>query len=262
MATELMKAEKFELTTISGELAEAVAEEMDGLGTIPYDRVKVPSGGGIAFEIPTEDEKKPDVATEIVGVILDHHPVNARWDEKYDGQKNPPVCTAYDGHNGIVAETGECCDCASCKYNQFGSADDGKGKICKNTHRLYVLRPGNPIPIVLTLPPTSIKAARDYFAKSVVLKGNRCYEVITKIGLVKEESGDGITYSRATFTLCDKLTPEQIEQTKSMAEVIKSERQHINEIENAAAAQSGDGMSDIETVAAKGVDTDLPFNEI
>ena len=38
------------------------------------DRVKIPSGGGLAFELPGEDDENPESATEIVGVILDHHP--------------------------------------------------------------------------------------------------------------------------------------------------------------------------------------------
>ena len=45
----------FDLVTLEGALAEAIAEEMDGLGTVPFDRVKIPSGGGLAFEIPGED---------------------------------------------------------------------------------------------------------------------------------------------------------------------------------------------------------------
>lgn len=259
MANDLViKAENFKLTTISGDLADAVAEEMDGLGTIPYDRVKIPSGGGLAFEVPTDDPENPDVQKDIVGVILAHHPVNARWDKKFDGSDNPPVCSAFDGHTGVVAETGECISCDTCPHNQFGSAEDGVGKACKNSHRIYILRQDNPIPLVMTLPPTSIKAARDYFAKSIVLKGMRCYEAITKISLKKETSKDGIEYSVVTFKLMDKLTPEQIEQTKGMVDVINANRKNINDIENANIG-AGDGMANIESNVAKGVDTDLPF---
>ena len=77
--------QRFDLVTISGELAEAIAEEMDGLGAIPFEKVKIPSGGGLAFELPGETEDEPVMATELVGVILDHHPVNAYWAEKYSG---------------------------------------------------------------------------------------------------------------------------------------------------------------------------------
>jgi len=56
---EVATTEKnFNLVTLTGELKEAVAEELDGLGTIPFERAKIPSGGGLAFELPgeTEDE--------------------------------------------------------------------------------------------------------------------------------------------------------------------------------------------------------------
>ena len=56
---ELAAAGSFDLQTISGDLAQAIAEEMDGLGPLPFDRVKIPSGGGLAFEIPGEDDDEP-----------------------------------------------------------------------------------------------------------------------------------------------------------------------------------------------------------
>ena len=63
---ELKVVDSFDLQTISGDLAQAVAEEMDGLGSLPFDRVKIPSGGGLAFEVPGEDDENPESATEIV----------------------------------------------------------------------------------------------------------------------------------------------------------------------------------------------------
>ena len=48
---ELAVVDNFDLQTISGDLAQAIAEEMDGLGALPFDRVKIPSGGGLAFEL-------------------------------------------------------------------------------------------------------------------------------------------------------------------------------------------------------------------
>lgn len=257
MANELVKAESFNLVTLTGEIAEAIAEEMDGLGSIPYDRVKIPSGGGAAFEIPTEDEENPTVATEIVGIILDHHPVNSRWKEAYNGSEEKPLCSSYDGKQGIEVETGTILECADCPYNVFGSAADGRGKACKNSHRVYVLREGNPVPLVLTLPPTSIKYLRDYIAKSIVLKGMRSYDVLTKITLKKEKSADGIAYSRACFTFVDKLAAGQAMLTKEMAETIKANRAAIDKAENQAetANTSNDGFMEVPA----GNDAGLPF---
>lgn len=222
-----VKSETFDLQVIAGDMAAAIAEEMDGLGTIPFDKVKIPSGGSLAFELPTDDEDNPDMVKELVGVILYHHPVNAYWQNKYDGQNNQPDCTSYDGKTGVNTETGECVGCSNCKYNQFGSDENGRGKACKNMHRCYLLREGNPVPILLTLPPSSLKALRDYLGKKVVIKGMRSYQVITKITLKKEQSGDGITYSRAVFTAIGTLEGEKLEMAKQYAENIKASNQNV-----------------------------------
>ena len=93
---ELAVVSDFNLVTISGDLAEAIAEEMNGLGMIPFDRVKLPSGGGLAFEVPKEDEDTPETTNELVGAILYHHPVNAYWKEKFSGGNEQPDCSSME----------------------------------------------------------------------------------------------------------------------------------------------------------------------
>ena len=263
---EIVKAGTFNLTTINGDLAEAVAEEMDGLGALSFDRVKIPAGGGIAFELPGEDEDNPESSPAIVGVILDHHPVNAYWAEKFSGGNAQPDCSSFDGKKGALRETGEIRDCASCPYNQFGS--DGRGKACKNVHRLYILREGNPVPIILALPPSSLKSLRDYIGKKILLKGLRCFQAITKITLKKEVNADNITYSRAVFAFQDALTPEQQQQIEGMRAMVKATRQQVDIVDDDytagratataadAPAAGPDGFMNIP----EGNDEDLPFN--
>jgi hypothetical protein len=215
------EGQKFNLVTLGGELAEAVSEEMDGLGTIPFERVKIPSGGGLAFELPGETEDSPVTATEIVGVILTHHPVNVYWANKYSGNNEQPDCSSYDGKQGVNRQTGAVVQCSNCPHNQFGS-DGGKGKACKNVHRCYILQEGNPVPLILALPPTSLKYIRDYIGKKIILKGLRCYDVVTKITLKKEKSADGITYSRAAFQCVQVLEDNQRAEAKAMADTVKA----------------------------------------
>lgn len=210
----------FDLQVLAGEMAEAIAEEMDGLGSIPYDRVKIPSGGGLAFELPGEDEDHPISATELVGVILYHHPINAYWKEKFNGGNEQPDCSSLDGKQGISKDDGVITECAGCPFNQFGS--DGAGKACKNAHRVYILTEGNPVPLILSLPPTSLKPLRDYIGKKILLKGMRSYEVITKITLKKDKNANGIAYSKAVFDIVGQLSAEQAQAVAAMAESIKA----------------------------------------
>ena len=256
----------FNLITLEGDLAEAIAEEMDGLGTIPYDRVKIPSGGGLAFELPGEDDDDTETAMELVGVILHHHPVNAYWKEKFAGGNEQPDCSSFDGKQGVDRETGECKDCASCPHNQFGSGENGSGKACKNVHRVYMLREGNPVPLVLSLPPTSLKYMRDYISKRILLKGMRSYQAVTKITLKKEKSSGGITYSRAAFAFVEKLAPEQIAAAAAMAESIKQTDHNIDvnddyEVQATKPALKpspvGDGFMEVPDSVD---DAGLPFN--
>lgn len=221
---EVATTEKnFNLVTLTGELKEAVAEELDGLGTLPFERAKIPSGGGLAFELPGETEDEPVMSTDLTGVLIHHHPVNAYWKEEYAGGNVQPDCSSHDGKQGVERETGEIHDCSKCPHNQFGSGKNGSGKACKNIHRCYILQEGNPVPIILALPPTSLKYIRDYIGKRILLKGLRCYDAVTKITLKKEKSADGITYSRAAFAFVSKLTDEQRAETKAMVEMIKAQ---------------------------------------
>lgn len=196
-------------------------EEMQGL-SFEFDRVKIPTGGGLAFEVPGDDEDNPDMEKEIVGVIVDHHPVNAFWQDKYSGQNNPPTCSSMDGSKGIDIETGEVKPCNSCPYNQWGTAEDGRGKACKNMHRVYIKRSDELFPLLLTLPPTSLKNFSNFLAKRVLGKGRKSPEVLTKVTLKKATSGQGIAYSQAAFSVAGVLPGELAEEMKRYAEQIKA----------------------------------------
>ncbi len=219
MANEIAVVKDYQVPAVE-EIGKVFQEEMQGL-SFTFDRVKIPSGGGLVFEVPGDDEENPDMVKEIVGVIVDHHPVNAYWEEKYSGQNNPPSCSSMDGVKGICLVTGEIRPCNSCPYNEFGTAEDGRGKACKNMHRVYVRRDGELFPLLLTLPPTSLKNFSNFLAKRVLGKGKKSYEVVTKVTLKKATSGQGIAYSQAAFSVVGILPPEIAEQMQKYAEQIK-----------------------------------------
>ena len=76
--------------------------------------------------------------------------------------------------------------------------------------------------MLISLPPTSLRAFKDYIAKRLVLKGKRTSSVLTTIKLKREKSADGISYSSCVFTKAGDLTPAQIEQVKPTVDWIKS----------------------------------------
>ena len=71
---DLMKQEKFMLPTmIEGDFsAEELAEDADGL-QMSFQRVKIPAGGTLQFEMPSDDPDNPDYEKNLVGVILHNH---------------------------------------------------------------------------------------------------------------------------------------------------------------------------------------------
>ncbi len=121
--SDLMKQEKFMLPTmIEGDFsAEELAEDADGL-QMSFQRVKIPAGGTLQFEMPSDDPDNPDYEKNLVGVILHNHATCAYWPagSEYDDDTTP-LCSSVDGKVGIGTPGGAC---AACVMNRFGSAPD------------------------------------------------------------------------------------------------------------------------------------------
>lgn len=252
-ALTVLEKNKFELVPFTEDISEIIAEEMDGLGSVPFDVVKIPAGGGLAFEVPGEKEDEPDVEKSLVGIVVDHHAVNAFWQtDVSEGGDSRPDCSSPDGKTGI-ATTGEVRNCAECPYNKFGSGKNGVGKACKNMHRVYLLRSGQPVPVILVLPPTSIGAWKNYLGKKVVIRGKRPYQVLTKVTLKKEHSQNSNSdYSVAVFTKVEDLTAAECEAIKPITEAIKT-------ITRSSAVQ-GNTAIEAANFVELGSDDELPFN--
>lgn len=211
--------------------------ELEGL-SINFDTIKIPSGGSIAFEVSGENPESPDMVKELEAVIIDHYPINAYYESKYEGQNNPPSCSSYDGKMGVGNPSG---NCKICVLNSYGSGEDGVGKACKNLHRLFILRNGDLLPTRLTLPPTSLKPFSDYLVKKVVMKGMKSCDLTTKITLKKETSKSGIVYAQAQFSVGRILGPQEkkvmreyAESMKNRTRMISKEDELLQEAENLA----------------------------
>ena len=113
-----------------------VSEDYEGL-RLSFPRVKIPGGGSLQFEIPSDDPENPDYTKYIEGVILYNHDTCAYWPEGSEYDDNvTPLCSSVDGKTGYGAPGGVC---ATCALNQYGSVEKGKGKACKNMRNLYIL---------------------------------------------------------------------------------------------------------------------------
>lgn len=202
--SEIMKRE-FQFPMVSND-EDGLEENIEGL-SMSFDRVKIPSGGGLVFEVPGDDPDNPDMVQELVGVIIDHHPVHTYWKERtYTGESTPPDCSSNDGITGVGDPGGEC---KTCPMFKWGSGPNGVGRACKTQRHIYFLREGDGMPILLTLPPTSIKNFNDYLAKRILTRGRKTYGIITKVILKRTQSRSGITYSEAHFSVVRDLSAEE-----------------------------------------------------
>ncbi|MDL2205388.1 hypothetical protein LJC33_00570 [Eubacteriales bacterium OttesenSCG-928-N13] len=209
-----------DLATIMGELQD--------MGTLPYGRIQIGAAGAGIFQVTEPGEDEPVVATEVTAVVILNHRTNVLWLSKFGTvEDRTPDCMSFDGEEGIDRETGEIRKCEQCAYNKFGSADGGtsRGKACKNTRRLYLMRPSDVFPSMLTLPSTALSTFDKYRTK-VMLSKNKLHGVVTKITLKKASNKDGIAYSTPIFEIVGVLPADEAQRVKQYADAFQSAMSH------------------------------------
>lgn len=204
----------------SEQLVETVVANFgeDSLTPNDLDRVRIPSGNVRQWALPSLEGE--DVMSKAIrGVIVMYRPGRAYWERGLDesGGGSPPDCSSSDGKMGVGQPGGVC---ANCPLNQFGSATKGKGKACKEMRLLFLLRPESLLPLVMVLPPTSIKPMKKYLQR-LTSAAIPYPKVETEIGLVEASNADGIKYSQATFKMLGKLDDASAKHVAAYAESMK-----------------------------------------
>ena len=219
MATEtaIIKAEDYKIVKMDPALrAEIIRENLGALGVSQFDldRAKIPSGSSAMFEVPTLSGI--DMVDEIVGVIIGFRDVRLYWKVGMDegGGGTPPDCYSDDCAVGIGDPGG---NCIPCPFAEFGTADKGNGQACSQRRILFIARPGSTLPLVLSLPPTSLGNARKFFLR-LVDNDVPYYGVVVSIGLETDKNTAGVAYSKATFKVAEILTDDLRAKFKAVKE--------------------------------------------
>lgn len=209
-------------------------EDLDPESGIACRKIKIPSGGGISYEVQGEDEGDAEPMKEIDGVIVFTHRLSGYWPGAYgsgDDSNKPPVCSSMDGKTGLNTETGEVRNCDGCPYNEYGTAVDqqgnlSKGKACKNMRRLYILMDGDPNFYLLTVPPTSIRDVNKQLTK--ILTGGVPYTgLIVKLKLEKAKNANGVAYSKVAISKSGLLTPQAAAAIAGLRKDLKAQYQSM-----------------------------------
>ena len=210
-------------------------EDLDPESGIACRQIKVPSGGGLAFEVQGEEEDDAEPMKEIDAVIVFTHRISAYWPGAYGGSGDDgskiPACSSMDGKTAVWTETGELRTCETCPYNQYGSGVDEngnpkKGKACKNMRRLYLMMDGDPNFYLLTIPPTSIKDVNKQLAK-ILASGVPYTGMIVSLMLEKTKNSAGITYSKVQVKKKGILPVPVAAQVAQLRNQIKKQYQSI-----------------------------------
>lgn len=194
-----------------------MTEEFNGLD-LAFERIKIPSGGGLTFEVPSDDPDRPETVTEFSAVILYHHPLLVYYKDKYTGGNMPPDCSSFDAETGEGDPGGLC---SVCKLNKFGTGENG-AKACKARRRLYLLREGEIFPMILSLPTGSLKPFTRYLMRLYSKGGRESNSVVTQFSLKKAVNSTRVEYSQAQFAVDCSLTPEERTVINGLSEQVKA----------------------------------------
>ena len=188
----------------------AKAEENTGGG----DFISL-KGGILSFNKATVPGNKMNV------IILDHVLENQHYADDYDPDAfSAPICFAF-GRNEDEMEPHEKSSakqhssCEGCPKNEWGSAEKGRGKACKNVRRLVMITEGDAEDVdtigdakaaYLKVPVMSVKAWSGYVNQlNDTLK-------LPPLGVVTEMSvvPDAKSQFRVVFKYVDKVAPDLI----------------------------------------------------
>lgn len=209
MSTATLKDNALVKPEQDAELAELLAKAAMQQAESETDTVPFISLKGKKFTIG--DEK---LGTTLDVVILASVADNAWYDRKYDpssGEVSPPACFSIGGkepHSDSPKPQHD--DCASCPKNQYESAENGKGKACRNGRRLLVasVKDGKvnlANLAIINVAPTTLKAISKYIKSVNIIKGLPCWAVVTRVSFDED-----VAWPLLTFTLLDVLDAQYL----------------------------------------------------
>lgn len=183
----------------------------------------------------------------ISGVIVYFHKARGFWEK--EGEKIPR-CSSMDGKagqwkTGALEEVETVAKiCANCPYNEYGSDNKGgKGKACKEMRRLFLVETGSILPVMFSIPPTSLKPYDEYISALVSKrKAPIAYETVFR--LEGAQGGGGFDYSKVTLELGQALPSAKISELLRMRDQVVAAAAKIG-------IESDDYMGD-ETTPAGG----------
>lgn len=197
-------------------IAANIGSGVSSMTPFDLDRIRVPSGNSLTWEIPSLEGTKPE--REFEGIIVGWTEGRSYWSTRFSpGQSSPPDCYSDDLITGIGEPGGPC---KTCPWAQWGSAigPDGqqaKGQACRTVRLLFTMLRNNALPVVVSIPPSSLGEVKSYFMR-LASQGFFFNSVVTKFSLMKGEICSLINFVPTLF-----LSAEEHQQVQDFATSIQ-----------------------------------------
>jgi hypothetical protein len=222
------------------EIAEMLQEASGGQRVSPFDLdvIKVPSGQGAPmWAVQTLDGE--DAVKSIEGIMILSRTIRSWWETSIDesGGGSAPDCSSQDGQIGVGAPKGHPdfvegnyevrfdtngeeirrgrFSCAACPLAEFGSDARGRGQACKQNLLVFMLRPESVIPMVIKVPPSSIKVMRN-FILSMSGRGIKPFGAVITLGFKKVTKSGSPAYFEIEPKIARRLDSGELEKIRDL----------------------------------------------
>lgn len=212
------------------------------LGFADLTKVTVPAGGGLSWAM--EGIEGETTAKSLAGIILDQALVRSLYERSFEetGGQEPALCFSPDSITGVINRealsdggefpariaavgrpTGNCATCPLAQYGTKPRADGqpGRGQMCRQTRLLLFLLPGGTMPLLVSIPPTGLKAAKKYLVGLQSI-GLEYWQAVTALELVADKNAEGIKFSRPVFRFVGAIPEANFEGIARYRENLKA----------------------------------------
>lgn len=204
----------------------------------------VSTGAFISFKAgQLSYQGSPVKGNELDVIVVDSVLENCYYDGDYDPDAPMgPVCYAFGRDDSEMrphekSSAPQHATCKGCPHNEFGSAEKGKGKACKNTRRLAVL-PAHPLTeealkkaecAFMKLPVTSVKGWAGYVRTLSTLEKLPPLAVVTTVSTVPDPKTQFKVVFQKAGNVDEKLMPALFQRHDAMVEEIMFPYQEATE---------------------------------
>ena len=190
--------------------------------------IKFPTGGETSWIVTKGGNKT--LVNELTGILVLQNPQRVFWTDP-EPKNNAPECMSMDGKKpipgGLYAPGGARADdnptgtCRNCPMAQWGSDLKGRaGQACKERKLLFLLTEGAMLPVVVTVPPASLKAFKEW-AVGLMTDMVGYWGVEVGLSLVEAQSKDGQKYAELKLRVIRTLSDAETEASKQYKEMVK-----------------------------------------